>query len=189
MITSKFPKSDYQRYECEVLLKCCIKNSEPLHGCRGAFEPMIYYTSREQEWSVHGQAHPVLTAPAFRVGCVWSCREPVFLAMSWTACPRARISVQQTGLVISGVYVSRFPRTMLAIQYEITWWRHPMKTFSALLVLCAGNSPVTGEFPPQRPVTRSFNVFYDLRPKKRLSKQSKRRWFEIPSHSLWRHWN
>ena len=37
-----------------------------------------------------------------------------------------------------------------------SWWRHQMKTFSALLALCAGNSPVTGEFPSQRPVTLSF---------------------------------
>ena len=28
-----------------------------------------------------------------------------------------------------------------------------------------------GEFPPQRPVTRSFDVFFDLRLNKRLSKQ------------------
>ena len=38
-----------------------------------------------------------------------------------------------------------------------------METFSALLALCEGNSPVTGEFPAQRPVTRSFEVFFDLR--------------------------
>ena len=31
-----------------------------------------------------------------------------------------------------------------------------------LLTICAGNSPVTGEFPTQRPVTRSFDVFFDL---------------------------
>ena len=36
-----------------------------------------------------------------------------------------------------------------------------METFSALLALCAGNSLVTGEFPAQRPVTRSFDVFFD----------------------------
>ena len=34
--------------------------------------------------------------------------------------------------------------------------------FSALLGLCAGKSPVTGKFPTQRPVTRSFDVFFDL---------------------------
>ena len=47
-----------------------------------------------------------------------------------------------------------------------------METFSALLVICAGNSPVPGEFPAQRPVTRNFDVFFDLRPNKLLSKQS-----------------
>ena len=52
-----------------------------------------------------------------------------------------------------------------------------------------GNSPVTGEFPLHMPVTRSFDVFFDLRFNKRLIKQSKRRWFEIPSHSLWLHFN
>ena len=38
-----------------------------------------------------------------------------------------------------------------------TWWRHQMETFSALLAICAGNSPVPGKFPAQRPVTRSFD--------------------------------
>ena len=58
-----------------------------------------------------------------------------------------------------------------------TWWRHQMETFSALLALCAGNSTVTGEFPSQRPVTRSCDVFFDLHLNKRLSKQSWRRYF------------
>ena len=59
----------------------------------------------------------------------------------------------------------------------------------ALLCLCALNPPVTGEFPLQRPVTRSFGVFHDLRLNKRLSKQSKHRWFETSSRPLWRHFN
>ena len=62
-------------------------------------------------------------------------------------------------------------------------------TFSVLLVLCAGNSPVTGEFPAQRPVTRSFEVFFDLRLNKRLSKQSWGWWFEMSSCPLWCHCN
>ena len=36
-----------------------------------------------------------------------------------------------------------------------------METFSVLLAICAGNSPVPCEFPAQRPVTRSFDVFFD----------------------------
>ena len=63
-------------------------------------------------------------------------------------------------------------------------WRHQMETFSALLILCA----VTGEF-PTRPVPRSFDVFFDLRVDKRLSKQSWGWWFETPSSSIWRHCN
>ena len=71
----------------------------------------------------------------------------------------------------------------------ITWWCHEMETFSALLAICAGNSPVPVEFPTQRPVTRSFDVFYDLRLNKRLSKQSWGWWFETPSRPKWRHRN
>ena len=41
-------------------------------------------------------------------------------------------------------------------------WQHQTVTFSVSLALCAGNSPVTGEFPSQRPVTWSFDVFFDL---------------------------
>ena len=70
-----------------------------------------------------------------------------------------------------------------------TGWRHQMETFSALLALCAGNSPVNGEFPAQRPVTRIFDVFFDLRLIKRLSKHSRGWWFETLSHPLWRHRN
>ena len=64
-----------------------------------------------------------------------------------------------------------------------------METFSASLAICAGNSPVSGEFPAQRPVTRSFDVFFDLRPNKRLSKHCWGWWFETPSWSLWRQCN
>ena len=39
-----------------------------------------------------------------------------------------------------------------------SWWRHQMETFSALVAFCAGNSPFTGEFPTQRPLTQSFDV-------------------------------
>ena len=55
--------------------------------------------------------------------------------------------------------------------------------------LCEGISPVTGEFPSQRPVTRSFDVFFGLPLNKRLNKHSIRWWFETPSRSLWGHSN
>ena len=75
------------------------------------------------------------------------------------------------------------------MQKTPAWWRHHMKTFSALLAICAGNSPVTGEFPAQRPVKRDVGVFFDLRLTRRLSKQWRSWWFETPSCQLWRHCN
>ena len=64
-----------------------------------------------------------------------------------------------------------------------------MEALSMWLALCAGNSPVTGEFPSQRPVKPSFDVFFDRRLNKRLSKQPRRLRFETPPRSLWRHCN
>ena len=63
------------------------------------------------------------------------------------------------------------------------------RNISALLAICAGNSPVSGEFSAQRPVTRSFAIFFDLCLNKRLRKQSWDGWFETLSRSLWRHYD
>ena len=71
----------------------------------------------------------------------------------------------------------------------LSLWRHQMETFSALLPLCEGNPAVIGGFPSQRPMTRSFDVFFGLRLNKRLSKQSRIRWYGTPSRLLWRHCN
>ena len=74
----------------------------------------------------------------------------------------------------------------IRVDFPTSWWRHQMETASALLALCEGNSLVIGEFPAQRPLTRGFDVFFDLHPNKGLSKQSS---FETPSRSLWRQCN
>ena len=66
---------------------------------------------------------------------------------------------------------------------DVTKWKH----FPRYWAICAGDSPVPGEFPTQRPVTRSFDIFFDLRPKKRLSKQWWGWWFETLPFPLWRH--
>ena len=90
-------------------------------------------------------------------------------------------------------YPIRISRGILACYMDSSrnniWWRHQMGTFFAFLAICAGNSPVTGEFPDQRPVTRSFDVFFDLRLNKRLSEQFWNWWFETPPCPLWRHSN
>ena len=53
--------------------------------------------------------------------------------------------------------------------------------------LCGGNPPVTGGFPSQRPVTQSFDVFFDVHLNKQLNKPSRCWWFATPWRSLWRH--
>ena len=95
--------------------------------------------------------------------------------------------------IISGVKPSTHSdplfKELNVLKFQDTWWRYQMEIFSALLAFCAGNSPVTGEFPTQRPVMLSFDFFFDLHLNKRLGKQSWCWWFETPSRSLWRHCN
>ena len=59
------------------------------------------------------------------------------------------------------------------------WWRHQMEKISALLAICAGNSPVT------KANDAELWCFFYLHLNKRLSKQSWGWWFETPSRSLW----
>ena len=66
--------------------------------------------------------------------------------------------------------------------------RHQMETFSCYWPFVREFTLARLEFTLQRPETQSFGVFFDLRLNKPL-KQSRRRWFETPSRSLWRHCN
>ena len=68
---------------------------------------------------------------------------------------------------------------------DVIKWKH----FPRYCAFCAWNSLVIGEFSAQRPVTRSSDVFFDLRLNRELTKQWRRRWFETPSLPLWRHCN
>ena len=51
------------------------------------------------------------------------------------------------------------------------------------------NWPFGRGIPRTKPLTRSFDVFVDLRLNKRLGKQSWGWWFEMPWRALWRHCN
>ena len=65
--------------------------------------------------------------------------------------------------------ISEYPmrkHLMMKEGNHIQPWCHQMEAFSALLAICTGNWPVTGESPSQKPVTWSFDVFFDLRPNK-----------------------
>ena len=46
-----------------------------------------------------------------------------------------------------------------------------------------GDSSVTGDFTTHaEPVSRSFDIFFDMHQNEWLSKKSRRRWFEAPSY-------
>ena len=94
-------------------------------------------------------------------------------------------------LRISGMQrISEKP--LLSIYFR--WWNDHMMTSSNRNIFSV-TGPLCGEFtshlwiPAQRPVTRSFDVFFDLCLNKRLIKQSWHRWFETPSGSLLRRCN
>ena len=98
----------------------------------------------------------------------------------------SHLTASTSGSVLRCFYYTYF--RFVALSW-LAWRRHQMGTFLALLAICSGNSPVPGEFPAQRPVTRSFDVFFNLGLNKRLSKQSWGSWFETLSRPLWRHCN
>ena len=100
--------------------------------------------------------------------------------LPWPWCRQEWSHLHWPGLIQTSVHT---------LDTHISWWRHQMETFPALLTICAGNSPVTGEFPAQRPVTLSFYVFFDLRLNIRLDKHSWGWCFETHWRPLWRHCN
>ena len=72
---------------------------------------------------------------------------------------------------------------------HLSWWRHQIEAFSELLALCAGNWPVTGEFPSQRASDAELWCFFDVGHNKQLNQPSSCWWFEAPCRPLWRHFN
>ena len=98
---------------------------------------------------------------------------------STVATPVKRIPFHSTGWD-NGLAPNTFRNTMMTSSNG--------NIFRVTGPLC-GEFTGPGEFPTQRPVTRSFDVFFDLRLNKRLSKQPWGWWFETPSWSLWRQCN
>ena len=111
-----------------------------------------------------------------------------FISLFWGISVTNVIEIYSKSLIfVSGHFYSF--RWVVMARIGALWWHHQMERFSALLALCVGNSQVTCGFPSQRPVTQSFDVFFDLCLNKWLNKQLERRQFETPSHPLWCHCN
>ena len=143
-----------------------VKFTKYPHGKSEAFQVSEYHITVGKQWTV----------------CIFSCPEFKFNKYNLT---------QVTEKLLLNTLRSNdgdMRQEILSSLFQ-SWWRHQMETFSALLALRAGKSPVTGEFPLQRPVTWSFDVFFEMRLNKRLSIQSWGWWFAMPSRSSWHHCN
>ena len=117
------------------------------------------------------------------------------LLLAWNGCWVNILVAADLRFLIANVTSLQRPTEVCHLRL---WWGYKSSTFQDDVIKWkhfprywpfVGNSRLTGEFASQRPVTRSFDVFFDLRLNKRLSKQSWRRSFETPSRSLWRHCN
>ena len=138
---------------------------------------MVYHLTSKSTIEMLGHKRRFL-----RLDLCWFCSKP--------AAPNRDIEHHVQGMLLSENIARKrvvsIPSGMMEYIENYPRWRQ-MGMFSALLAICAGNSPVTGEFPTQRPVTRSFDAFFDLSLNKRLSKPSWSWWVETPSRPLWRH--
>ena len=107
-------------------------------------------------------------------------------------CVAVYIAGRRTNLVVYGCRpkpTTKNPRKWIIMPTILHMMTSYNRKMFALLALCAGNSPVTGEFSSQKPVTRIFDIFFDLRVDGRLDKRWRRRRFKTSSRSLWRHCN
>ena len=137
-----------------------------------------HWLSPYAEWSLYCRVYPSKHVYSFvgfwfyRVvlcGCMWFIHPYPIRLCHWHSGNRMVVSGAHRWRTHSPGYgYNQSVQTMRSCDFP--WWRHQMETFSALLALCAGNSPVTGKFSVQRPMTRSFDVFFDLRLNKRLRK-------------------
>ena len=148
-----------------------------------AFIKSVTYCTVKQVW-----IQPFGSSTVFQHFAYSSTQYGFMVVLSVPCCSTVLIKAF-IGHQFGRIYPGNYNTIMFTWLCRVPWWRHQMETFSVLLALCDGNSPVTGEFPSQRPVTRGVGVFFDFRLNKRLNKPSRRRWFEMPSRSLWRQCN
>ena len=121
-------------------------------------------------------------------GFTWICEKTVQKSLLWWMChgiAEVAVFVVQLG--------QRLAFETVSFQMDLRGDNLSMMTSSNGTIfrvtgpLC-GEYTGPGQFPTLRPVTRSFDVFFDLRLNKRLSKQPWGWWFETLSWSLWRHY-
>ena len=154
---------------CNTLARKCIELIHPIINISEVLVKFPYATltwySKRSHYCQHIKDlnYPTITSKPDGLG----------LCIAYTLCVysfRSSVSKVSRERRYSRKIFSHWPYTCIDRKL---WWPHT----------------VTSGFPSQRPVTRSFDIFFDLCLNKRLSKQSRRWWFETPLRSLWYHCN
>ena len=162
-------------------------------GCELARTKMILSSMCGLDFAHHKHSHVVPR----KIGCWFLCGSQTTISrLQWN--PFANwIHWNIFGTTGVSKYINYIPGNIYALWCGCFWqlYRNPMMTssnghiFRVTAPLWGEFTGPRGEFPSQRPVTRRFDVFFDLRLNNRLNKQSWGWWFETPSRSLWRHCN
>ena len=135
--------------------------------------------SESKDFPEYARKHPVkiitravgdANVPSFDMVCPFSAPQegnmfyaiiswPLYLLL-WYSRPLLIVRANARSNYINWSQTTHVQHIKGSRQRCCSWWRHQMEIFSALLAICAGNSTVTGEFPAQRPVTRSLDDFF-----------------------------
>ena len=108
---------------------------------------------------------------------------------SWGIWWPALETVECMGVILAEMFsrLEHWGRLHQHIKADTKWspvssWCFLFSSVKTALKICEGNLPVTDGFSSQRTLTQSFDVFFDVHLDHRLSKQSRRRWFETASY-------
>ena len=139
-----------QKYTCLLLLISMLWHRQAIFESKGD----KLSSSAEFRIRTQGLTHQI----ASRLNARWQ--------TDWAIVPMISEHSKFRDWIFSWIFLilnSKIYSTAYVLKQSIrhlgTSWRHQMEAFSALRALCAGNSPVPGEFPSQKPVTQSFDVF------------------------------
>ena len=135
----------------------------------------------------HGDQDPLVNNMVAGVLATWGARASVAMLSIWFSWNILVLS-EYSGYSIIRVKPRPIVKSRKSRRDILAWRRHQMETFSALLAISVGNSPVPGDSPRTKASDTELWCF-DLRLNNRLGKQLSGWLFETLSRPLWRHCN
>ena len=170
---------------------------------------IFWFDDEEKKWSTHIHVYTymyIFQSSSNTAKRIWTPNDPKIVRVqydNWTHNLQTEATSPASSFQVHFLHKKRCKPTFHT-ETHIYWnWTHTVQSmFLSMIMMTSSNENIfrvtgplcgeftgPGEFPAQRRVTRSFDVFFDLRLNKRLSKQPWGWWFETPSWSLWCHCN